>query len=591
MKNLKLLSMIALASVMVFSSCKREGCIDPTSLNYDPKAKKDDGSCLYGAVQLSLSSETAGNTPGNQVSTTVKLTAASGLKSLNILKNGLADANYPVIELNGTTKDHEFTYIVENLAIGSTINFSFQATDIRGEQSAAKTFVVTVTAVPAKQVIEISGDIETATWTKGNIYKLNGYCRVQDGKILTIEAGTVIMGDRETKGVLIIQRGGKILANGTASEPIIMTSERAPGLREPGDWGGLVICGRAKNNQGTDVELEGGYGGIHGGNDDNDNSGVVRYVQINYAGIPINPNEEVNSLTMGSVGKGTVIEHVQCAYGLDDAFEWFGGTVNCKYLVAYKCLDDDMDVDFGFSGNIQYALAIRGVSMADQSGSNGFEVDNNGSGALVAPYTSAKFSNVTMIGPKKTRETAISLQFQNAMHLRRSNKIKIYNSFLTGYPNGLFIDGVNTAAHATGDELQLRNVVLAGVEHWGGSGYGSAGTLFTNSPANGDQHPTNPRGVALKTTEAGFDVIAWYNTAGWGNQLLDKWQDAGINLNMFDAGKPTVTPGAGSILLTGADFTNANLSGMENVTFRGAFGATDWTAGWVDWNCALTEYN
>ncbi|MBA3900864.1 MAG: Ig-like domain repeat protein, partial [Bacteroidetes bacterium] len=311
----------------------------------------------------------------------------------------------------------------------------------------------------------------------------------------------------------------------------------------------------------------------------------------NYAGIPINPNEEVNSLTMGSVGKATKIEYVQCAYGLDDAFEWFGGTVDCKYLVAYRCLDDDMDVDFGFSGKVQYALVVRGASMADQSGSNGFEVDNNGSGALVAPYTSAVFSNITVVGPKKTRETAISLQYQNAMHLRRSNKIKIYNSFFTGFPNGLFIDGQNTVAHAQANDLQIRNVVIAGVEHWGGNGFGSAGTLYPGAPSNGLQHPNNPRGVSLKTTEASFDVEAWFNTAGWGNSIMNKWQDTGIDASLFETGTPKVTPAAGSVLLSGASFTNPNLSGLDQVQFRGAFGATDWTQGWVDWNAAQTSYN
>jgi hypothetical protein len=591
MRKIKILPLIAMSALLAFSSsCKREGCTDSKALNYDAKAKKDDGSCTYGSFQITLDPETAGNIPGNVVSTKVKITSGVGLESLTILKNGVPDASYPVVQLNGeSTKEHTFNYTVEELPVGSKINFSFQAKNEAGLVTEPKVFVVTVTAVAAKQIVDIQGDIETSTWTKDKIWRLNGFCRVQDGKVLTIEPGTLVIGDRETKGTLIIQRGGKIMADGTASEPIIMTSERAPGLREPGDWGGLVICGKARNNQGNDVQLEGGYGAIHGGNDDNDNSGVLRYVQINYAGIPINPNEEVNSLTMGSVGRGTVIEYVQCAYGLDDAFEWFGGTVNCKYLVAYRCLDDDMDVDFGFSGNVQFALVIRGASMADQSGSNAFEVDNNGSGATVEPFTSVTFSNVTVVGPKKTRETAISLQYQNAMHLRRSNKIKIHNSFFTGFPNGLFIDGSNTVAFAQANDLRVRNIVLAGVEHWGGNGYGSAGTVFTGAPANGEQHPNNPRGVVVKTTDTGWDVEAWFKTSGWGNQMLEKWQDAGIDASLFDSGTPKVTPNAGSILLSGASFSG--LSGMENVQFIGAFGTSDWTQGWVDWNAAMTAYN
>jgi hypothetical protein len=443
-----------------------------------------------------------------------------------------------------------------------------------------------------REIVEVSGSItSTVSWTKDKIYRLNGFVRVQSGGKLNIQAGTVIFGDYESKGTLVIQKGGQIFAEGTASEPIIMTSEKAPGLRQPGDWGGLVICGNAPNNvAGGEAELEGGYGAFHGGTNAADNSGIVRYVQINFAGIPVNPNEEVNSLTMGSVGSGTVIENVLCAYGLDDAFEWFGGTVNCKNLVAYRGLDDDFDVDLGYSGNVQFGLGIRGASLADQSGSNGFEVDNDGAGSGNTPFTAATFSNITIIGPKATRETPISLQFQNGAQLRRNCKLKIHNSFITGYPNGVFIDGSGAAGNATANDLKIRNTVIAGVEHWGGNGYGSAGTVFTGAPSNGAQHPNNPRGEALKTNEATFDVTAWFTTTAFGNSVLDKWQDAGINPTIFELGTPGVLPQSGSVLLSGADFTGLS-SYFTSVTHKGAFGTTNWTSGWVDWNCALTTYN
>ncbi len=444
---------------------------------------------------------------------------------------------------------------------------------------------------PSAQVVEVTGNLTgTVNWTADKIYRLNGFVRVQDGGVLNIAAGTVIFGDFETKGTLVVQRGGKINAVGQANNPIVMTSEKAPGLRQPGDWGGLVICGRARNNvAGGEAELEGGYGAFHGGTDDNDNSGTLKYVQINFAGIPINPNEEVNSLTMGSVGKGTSIEYVLCAYGLDDAFEWFGGNVDGRYLVAYRGLDDDLDVDLGYSGNVQFALGIRNASSADQSGSNGWEVDNDGQGSSNEPYTSATFSNVTIIGPKKTRETPISLQFQHCAQLRRNSRIKIHNTFMTGYPDGLYLNGSGSVAAAQANELRVRNTILAGVEHWGGNGWGSAGTIFTDAPANGNQHPNNPRGNPLKTDVDGFDITAWFNTAGWGNQVMDKWQDAGINGSIFDLGTPNVLPNGGSVLLSGADF-NGLPGFFQQVPFRGAFGTTDWTQGWVDWNCLLTSY-
>lgn len=503
MKKFQLLTILALVGLVAMTSCKKEGCTDPAAINYNDKAKKDDGSCQYD------------NAP--------------------------------------------------------------------------------------KDVEEISGNITgTVNWTKDKVYRLNGFVRVQDGGVLNIEEGTLIIGDTESKGTLVVQMGGKINAIGMEDEPIIFTSEKAPGLRQPGDWGGVVICGRAPNNvAGGQAELEGGYGAFHGGSDPNDNSGTLKYVQINFAGVPINPNEEVNSLTMGSVGAGTTIEYVICAYGLDDAFEWFGGTVNAKHLIAYRGLDDDFDVDLGFSGNVQFALGIRDRSLADQSGSNGFEVDNDGSGSTNTPYTSAIFSNVTIIGPKKDRETPISLQFQHGGQLRRASRIQIHNSFVTGYPYGFYIDGSASTNAAINNELQIRNTILSGVEHWGGNGFGSAGTVFPGAPANGAQHPNNPRGTALRSnvdSVAGqpfgmAGLTTWFETASFNNQLMAKWQDAGVDPTIFDVGPaPKLTPNAGSILLSGAGFSGLPTF-FEQVSYRGAFGATNWAEGWADFNCIATQYD
>lgn len=463
--------------------------------------------------------------------------------------------------------------------------------------------------VTEKPIVEVTGILTgDINWTEDKIYLIKGYVRVgndpdlngqptQSGT-LRVQPGTLIIGDRETKGTLIIQRGSKILAEGTKEKPIIMTSERAVGLKEPGDWGGLVVCGFARNNNpGGVAELEGGYAAYHGGTNDDDNSGILRYVRIEYAGVPINPNQEVNSLTMGSVGRGTVIEYVACTYGLDDSFEWFGGTVNCKYLVAYRSLDDDWDVDNGFQGNVQFGLSIRDKSLADQSGSNGFEVDNDGGGTNSEPFTAPFFSNITIIGPKANRETPVSLQFQHAAHIRRNCKIKIHNSFLTGYPHGIYIDGSNTTQNAASGQLVLKNTIIAGVEHWGGNGYGSAGTIYAGAPANGIQHPNAPRGAAFRSNVDSLSGVpfgvagleAWFRTPAFNNQVLDKWQDAGIDASIFElTNNPKVTPNAGSILLQGADFSGLN--GFQNVQFRGAFGNDNWTEGWMNWLPGATKY-
>ena len=373
-----------------------------------------------------------------------------------------------------------------------------------------------------------------------------------------------------------------------------------------------------KNNQGENVQLEGGYGAWHGGtkelDDVTESSGTLKYMRIEYAGVPINPNEEINTLTMGSVGKGTVIEYIQASYGLDDSFEWFGGSVDCNYLVAYRGLDDDFDVDFGYSGFVQFGLGIRDAALADQSGSNGFEVDNNGSGSLQAPYTAGRFANMTIIGPKKTRETAINTNFQHGAHLRRSSQLKIYNSFFTGYTEGIYIDGADTRRFAKEDELRLRNVIVAGVKDWGANGYGSKydaakeGTAITGLPFSvknpkgtdfgNYEHPNIPRGVSLKQVVPAnpddFDVVSWFNTPAYGNKRLPSWEDAGINPTIFDlTTNPGMLPLSGSMLLTAAKWDNipsADANKFEKVNYIGAFGATDWTAGWCEFVPGIKVY-
>jgi len=552
--------------------------------------------------------------PGDQVTAQVSITAPEGLQELTILKNG---ANFDTEIFSGeTTATYDFEYTIEELPIGSVVNFTFQALDNMDRYSNLTTVAVTVSG---KTIVDVSGVISAnTTWTADNIYRLKGFVRVGDdakrgggtnvtGITLTIEPGTVIVGERASKGTLIVQRGNKIMAVGTEAEPIVFTSERAPGQRQGGDWGGLVIVGRAVNNQGANVELEGGYGAYHGIGDtpiadpDTDNSGELKYVRIEFAGIPINPNQEVNSLTMGSIGSGTVIDYVQTSYGLDDGFEWFGGKADAKHLIVYRGADDDFDVDFGFSGNIQWALGIRDNTLADQSGSNGFEVDNDGSGTAATPFTSAVFSNVTIIGPKKNKDLNIQDNFQNAMHLRRNNKLKIYNSVFTAYPNGLFVDGSGTIANAAAAELQLRNVYIAGVDAWGGNGFGSVATTkeqeVTGLPFGTNvQNPQLPRGFMFATTaDIGGQVAQdWFLTAASKNALYAKWTDLMLPEAIFDIGATTVLPGAGSPLLgkTGL-WDNTPAAGAffdKTVNYIGAFGATDWTANWTNFNPQATTY-
>ena len=330
------------------------------------------------------------------------------------------------------------------------------------------------------QNFHLTGNV---TLTKGT-YLLKGWVYVDAGAKLRIPAGTVIKGDKQTMATLIVEPGGYVEMKGTKEAPIVMTSAQLAGQRRPGDWGGLIICGKAKNNQGTQ-QVEGGPTTIHGGNDDADNSGIYQYIRVEFAGYPFDTDKEINGITFGSVGSGTTIDHLQVSYSNDDSFEWFGGAVNCQYLVAYKGWDDEFDTDNGFCGKVQYCLSIRDPRIADTSQSNGFESDNNASGAETAPFTTATFRNVTFIGPRTAKNTdfvntsdyitAGSVfpnngsklgRFQSAMQIRRSSKLNVENALAVGYPVGLIVDGEkgNTVKYAREGGFRLKNIIFAGMD-------------------------------------------------------------------------------------------------------------------------------
>lgn len=323
----------------------------------------------------------------------------------------------------------------------------------------------------------------TQTLERGT-YTLKGWVYVADGSTLTIPAGTVVKGDKETKAAIIVEPGGKLIANGTATEPIVFTSEAAAGSRKPGDWGGVILCGKAPNNNGVLAQqIEGGPRTKHGGTDAKDNSGSLQYVRIEFAGYPFEKDKEINGLTLGSVGSGTTIDHVQVSYSNDDSFEWFGGTVNCKHIIAFRGWDDDFDTDNGFAGNVQYALSVRDSRIADASQSNGFESDNNASGSAVEPYTTANFSYVTFLGPKTfdgsfantadyingngmNPENGSSMGlFQAAMHIRRNSRLNVSNTLAIGWPIGLILDNEkgNTQGAATDGKMSLKNIKFVGM--------------------------------------------------------------------------------------------------------------------------------
>ncbi|KAF0194399.1 MAG: hypothetical protein FD166_3524 [Bacteroidetes bacterium] len=288
-------------------------------------------------------------------------------------------------------------------------------------------------------------------------YKLYGWVYVKNGATLTIDPGVVIRGDKTTRSAIFI-------ANGTANEPIIFTSGEATGSRAGGDWGGIILCGYGTVNSASGTAtIEGGVGSIYGGGttpNDADNSGSLKYVRIEYPGYAFAANNEINGLTMGAVGSGTTVEHIQVSYSNDDSFEWFGGAVNAKYLVSFRALDDDFDTDFGYYGKVQFGVALRDPALADVSQSNCFESDNANPGTTNTPKTTPTFSNISCFGPNGAAGT--NALHRRAMHVRRNTEIDIHNSIFLGFVDGLDIDGALTHVNANDNNLKIENCFIAG---------------------------------------------------------------------------------------------------------------------------------
>ncbi|UOR06355.1 cell shape-determining protein MreB [Hymenobacter aerilatus] len=422
-------------------------------------------------------------------------------------------------------------------------------------------------------------------------YILQGPVYVTRGVTLEIEPGTVIMGDRTNKGALIIERGAIIRAEGTKERPIVFTSSQAPGTRNYGDWGGLIIAGEAPINRPLEAtKMEGGItsgpqGGAFGGTNPTDNSGIIRYVRIEFAGVPLTsePNSEINGLTLYGVGSGTTIDYVQVSYCGDDSFEWFGGTVNAKHLVAHRGWDDDFDTDLGFTGKIQYAVSLRDPQYADQSSSNGFESDNYNPGTPATgaptennglPLTAPVFSNVSIFvtgGAPPVGTLSGSGPYQSAMHLRRNTSLSVFNSVFVGYPEGLRLDGTTTWANVQNNGMQIAGVTLANM----------------NTPIR----------AAANTGTGAFtdaDVQTWFNGTGKNNAVVTQANlgTLGLNTNNFNLTAPNFLLSSSSSLLTGAVFTGkAADSFFEKVTYRGAFNGSDnWLQGWTNFDPQNTTY-
>jgi hypothetical protein len=413
----------------------------------------------------------------------------------------------------------------------------------------------------------VSGNV---IWTSANEYVLNGFIYVLDGATLTIEPGTVIKaktGTAADTSCLIVTAGGKINANGTKDKPIIFTAE-ADDVNDPtalplfqrGLWGGVVIMGKAVLNTASDAagnaaspkydvfeglpdsQINGQFVNRFGGNNDDDNSGVFRYVSIRHAGVVFQPNKELNALSLGAVGRGTTIEYVEAYAAADDGFEFFGGTVNTKYLVSAFNDDDAFDIDQGYRGKNQFWFAIQEPGKKDNGGEwNG---EPNGIAVGASPIANYEIYNATWIG------AGTSTSGNRGLFIREYAAPKLYNSILTDFGGNAVRIDTKSKTHLDSGLLDIRD------------------NLFWNFATNGVPVPL------AEVPEA--EVL--FTDAARGNVDADP-QLRGISRDTD--GKLDPRPATGSPALSTARATPSD-GFYTPANYKGAFGANDsWLSGWT----------
>lgn len=392
----------------------------------------------------------------------------------------------------------------------------------------------------------------TTTWTKDKEYILEGFVFVNDGQVLTIEAGTVVKfkeGQAENSSALIVSRGGKIIANGTREEPIIFTAEEddlkgsiAKGAR--GLWGGLIILGNAPINlAGGEASIEGipitEPRGIYGGITENDNSGVLKYVSIRHGGTNIGEGNEINGLTLGGVGSETEIDYVEVISNDDDGVEIFGGTVNLKHMVVSGCDDDAFDYDLGWSGNGQFWLGVQSNFLGD----NLLEASGGVDPVIGLPNSLPNIFNITMVGSGES-SSANSIVFNN-------------------YAGGLIANSI-FMAKKKGVALEVTDQQHDCYYQWKNAKLDVKNNLFFE--------------VANSDAETIFKLTGIYTP-----EMQNEWA-AAFNISKNEISDPKIDTGSGSYVpeeKIKGDLLQFPLPWFQIVDFKGAFGEDDWIQGWT----------
>lgn len=344
----------------------------------------------------------------------------------------------------------------------------------------------------------LKGNINDGTVTlESGTYKLTGKLIVNENAKLVIKPGVIVEATDATDDGIVryiaIAQGGQIDVQGTSSNPVVMTST----VKQPGKWGGLVLCGRAPINKGTTASAEVSEL-TYGGTVSNDNSGSIRYLRLEYTGFAYNSEKEFNALSLFGVGSGTLIEYVQSYEGSDDAVEWFGGTVNAKYLVAFNAStsvgDDMFDWTEGWSGTGEYWYGKR-----TNAGNRGIEADNNSNNHTALPISNPTLRNITLIG---NGDTGTEPQ---AIKLRVGTNVNFDNLVLSNWKTGFDIQHDESIAFVTAGSLKATNVKFDNVTTWS-KGTNTAGSTIDVSSVYTENNNATGAGN-------GTGVPTW--TAGW----------------------------------------------------------------------------
>jgi hypothetical protein len=435
-----------------------------------------------------------------------------------------------------------------------------------------------------KQTVVLSGDITVNTdLDPKNDYLLKGKVYVKNNVTLTIPQGTNVLVEAssvvESKAALIVTSGSKLNINGTLDHPVVFTS--AAQNKAPGDWIGIIVLGKASSN-GENGKLhvsgfESNADMEFGGTADADNSGVIKYLRVEYAG-GLNPAKETewaldkaSGLSLNGVGSGTVLENVMVKYSNDDAFQFVGGTVNGKYLVAYNNGDDNFDFDRGYRGHLQFLISYQAVPSTVAIRANGMESLNDMDASEVKPYTRPVISNLTIIGPTEDQPATDQSQ---GIYIRRNTRFNVQNSIIAGYSDGGLMLCPKTKP------ILVKN----------------QGSIFKYNLVNSD---TQARAFTYDNGPTGIVIIPDPAVAAWAVQSDSKIEIPSLNNNaivagiadlkmkrLYAANGPDLTPAEGSSALTGANFSDTDFSSFSKVAFKGALGTSDtWASAsvWLDW--------